>query len=80
MAQDDFLAKQYFNDGDFEKAVVFYEKLVEKNIFGERPRIGVFVCKCGINIAGVSNCSYRLEKFLDKQFPGKMHRLLQLHG
>ena len=31
VAQDDFLAKQYFNDGDFEKAVVFYEKLVEIN-------------------------------------------------
>ncbi len=31
MAQDDFLAKQYFNDGEFEKAVVFYEKLVEKD-------------------------------------------------
>ncbi|WP_446050840.1 tetratricopeptide repeat protein [Zobellia laminariae] len=31
VAQDDFLAKQYFNDGDFEKAVVYYEKLVEKN-------------------------------------------------
>ncbi|WP_405399648.1 tetratricopeptide repeat protein [Maribacter sp. Asnod2-G09] len=30
-AQDDFLAKQYFADGDFERAVVFYEKLVEKN-------------------------------------------------
>ena len=30
-AQEDFLAKQYFNDGDFEKAVVFYEKLVEQN-------------------------------------------------
>ncbi len=30
-AQDTFLAKQYFNDGDFEKAVVFYGKLVEKN-------------------------------------------------
>jgi len=30
-AQDDFLAKQYFADGDFEKAVVFYEKLVEKS-------------------------------------------------
>ena len=30
-AQDDFLAKQYFADGDFEKAVIFYEKLVEKN-------------------------------------------------
>ncbi len=31
IAQDDFLAQQYFNDGDYEKAVVFYEKLVEKN-------------------------------------------------
>ena len=30
-AQEDFLAKQYFNDGDFEKAVVYYEKLVDKN-------------------------------------------------
>ncbi len=31
LAQEDFLAQQYFNDGDYEKAVVFYEKLVEKN-------------------------------------------------
>lgn len=30
-AQDDFLAKQYFADGEFDKAVVFYEKLVKKN-------------------------------------------------
>lgn len=30
-AQEDFLAKQYFQDGDYEKAVVFYEKLVETN-------------------------------------------------
>jgi len=30
-AQEDFLAKRYFEDGDFEKAVVFYEKLVEKD-------------------------------------------------
>lgn len=30
-AQEDFLAKQYFADGDFEKALVFYEKLTEKN-------------------------------------------------
>ena len=30
-AQEDFLAKQYFSDGEYEKAVVFYEKLVEKN-------------------------------------------------
>ncbi|WP_072989823.1 tetratricopeptide repeat protein [Pseudozobellia thermophila] len=30
-AQEDFLAKQYFNDGDFEKAVFYYEKLAAKN-------------------------------------------------
>ncbi|WP_431128917.1 tetratricopeptide repeat protein [Flagellimonas flava] len=29
--QEDFLAKQYFNDGDYDKALVFYEKLVKKN-------------------------------------------------
>ncbi len=27
----------------------------ERNIVGERPRIGVFVCNCGINISGVVN-------------------------
>jgi len=26
---------------------------LETNILGERPRIGVFVCQCGINISGV---------------------------
>ena len=30
-AQEDFLAKQYYQDGDYEKALVFYEKLVETN-------------------------------------------------
>lgn len=30
-SQEDFLAKQYFNDGDFKKAVVFYKNLAEKN-------------------------------------------------
>ena len=29
--QEDFLAKQYFNDGEYEKAVVFFEKLTRKN-------------------------------------------------
>ncbi|WP_350289134.1 tetratricopeptide repeat protein [uncultured Croceitalea sp.] len=29
--QEDFLAKQYFADGEFEKAVTFYERLVQKN-------------------------------------------------
>ncbi|MCJ7467486.1 MAG: hypothetical protein MUO53_12430, partial [Maribacter sp.] len=31
LAQDDFLAKQYYNDGEYDKAVVFYEKLLEQN-------------------------------------------------
>ncbi|WP_298502772.1 tetratricopeptide repeat protein [uncultured Maribacter sp.] len=30
-AQEDFLAQQYFNDGEFGKAVVYYEKLVDVN-------------------------------------------------
>jgi heterodisulfide reductase subunit A-like polyferredoxin len=29
------------------------EEIPETNITGERPRVGVFVCRCGINIAGV---------------------------
>ena len=29
------------------------EVVPETNVINERPRIGVFVCKCGINIAGV---------------------------
>lgn len=30
-AQEDFLAKQYFNNGEFKKAVVFYKSLTDKN-------------------------------------------------
>ncbi len=30
-SQEDFLAKQYFDDGEFEKARVFYEKLVKRH-------------------------------------------------
>jgi len=30
----------------------------------------------GVDIAGVSKCSHRLEDYLAKQFPGRMHRLL----
>ena len=31
----------------------------------------------GIDITGVSKCSHYLEDYLSKQFPGRMHRLLQ---
>jgi hypothetical protein len=37
--------------------------------------MGIFT---GIDIAAVSQCSNRLEKYLTKRFPGKMHRLLQI--
>ena len=29
------------------------EEIPQRNVIGERPRIGVFVCHCGTNIAGV---------------------------
>jgi heterodisulfide reductase subunit A len=29
------------------------DAVTEKNVTGDRPRVGVFVCHCGINIAGV---------------------------
>jgi hydroxymethylglutaryl-CoA lyase len=31
----------------------------------------------GVDIAGVSKCSHRLEDYLAKRFPGRMHRLLR---
>ncbi len=31
------------------------EKIPEINVIGERPRIGVFICKCGSNINGIVN-------------------------
>tara|TARA_R110000765_G_scaffold169406_2_gene274426 strand:+ start:431 stop:2218 length:1788 start_codon:yes stop_codon:yes gene_type:complete len=54
-AQDDFLAKQYFADGDFEKAVVFYEKLVEKN-----PRRTEYV-------QDLVSCYQQLERYQDAE-------------
>lgn len=54
-AQEDFLAQQYFNDGDFEKAVVFYEKLVEKS-----PRRTDY-------IEGLVACYQQLERYQDAE-------------
>ncbi|MFH6602707.1 tetratricopeptide repeat protein [Maribacter algicola] len=55
LAQDDFLAKQYFNDGEFEKAAVFYEKLVEKD-----PRRTDYA-------EGLVACYQQLERYLDAE-------------
>ncbi|MFK7812701.1 MAG: tetratricopeptide repeat protein [Maribacter sp.] len=54
-AQEDFLAKRYFEDGDFEKAVVFYEKLVEKD-----PRRTDFS-------EGLIACYQQLERYEDAE-------------
>ena len=54
-AQEDFLAKQYFNDGDYEKAVVFYEKLAETN-----PRRTDYS-------EGLVACYQQLERYADAE-------------
>ncbi|MEM8507133.1 MAG: tetratricopeptide repeat protein [Bacteroidota bacterium] len=54
-AQDDFLAKQYFNDGAFEKAVVFYEKLVK-----QQPRRTDYS-------EGLIACYQQLERYKDAE-------------
>ncbi len=54
-AQEDFLAKQYFADGDYEKAVVFFEKLVEQN-----PRRTDYT-------EGLVACYQQLERYSDAE-------------
>ena len=54
-AQDDFLAKRYFEDGAFDKAVVFYEKLVEKD-----PRRTDYT-------EGLVACYQQLERYTDAE-------------
>ncbi|WP_338039235.1 tetratricopeptide repeat protein [Maribacter litopenaei] len=54
-AQEDFLAKQYFADGDFEKAVVFYEKLAKQN-----PRRTDY-------LQGLIACYQQLERYTDAE-------------
>ncbi len=54
-AQDEFLAKRYFEDGDYEKAVVFYEKSVKKN-----PRRADY-------IEGLIACYQQLERYADAE-------------
>jgi tetratricopeptide (TPR) repeat protein len=50
-SQEDFLAKQYFDDGEFEKSMVFYEKLVERH-----PRRADYA-------EGLVACYQQLEQF-----------------
>lgn len=54
-AQEDFLAKQYFADGDYDKAVVFFEKLAEQN-----PRRTDYA-------EGLVACYQQLERYSDAE-------------
>jgi len=54
-SQEDFLAKQYFNDGDYDKALVFYEKLVQK-----KPRRTDYS-------EGLVACYQQLERYEDAE-------------
>jgi len=54
-AQEDFLALQYFNDGEFDKAVVFYEKLSTSN-----PRRLDY-------LEGLVACYQQLERYEDAE-------------
>ena len=54
-AQEDFLAKQYFADGEYEKAVVFFEKLVTQN-----PRRTDYA-------EGLVACYQQLERYSDAE-------------
>ena len=51
LAQEDFLAKQYYNDGEYAKAVVYYENLVERT-----PRRTDYA-------ENLVNCYQQLEQF-----------------
>ncbi|SFW60754.1 tetratricopeptide repeat protein [Cellulophaga fucicola] len=63
VAQNSFLAKQYFDDGDFDKAVVFYEKLVKEN-----PRRSDYQ-------TSLISCYQQLERYTDaeKQIRKNLH-------
>ena len=54
-SQEDFLAKQYFQDGEFKKAAVFYKNLAEKN-----PRRTDYA-------EGLIACYQQLEKYEEAQ-------------
>ncbi len=54
-SQDDFLAKQYFNDGEYEKALIYYEKLVAQN-----PRRTD-------HAEGLIACYQQLEKYVEAE-------------
>jgi heterodisulfide reductase subunit A len=43
----------------------------EKNVAGQEPRIGVFVCRCGINIASTVNVPETVERV--KDLPGVVY-------
>jgi heterodisulfide reductase subunit A len=50
------------------------EEIPETNVTNERPRVGVFVCRCGINIAGVVDVPAVADYAADLALCGICHR------
>ena len=65
LSQEDFLAKQYFEDGAFDKAVVFYEKLVAKSPMRTDYGEGLIACYQQLEQYG------KAEQFLLKSVDGQ---------
>ncbi len=63
--QDDFLAKQYFNDGNYDKAVVFYEKLVAQ--YPRRPDYTEGLITCYQQLERYTTAEEFLLKEIDKR-------------
>jgi heterodisulfide reductase subunit A len=57
--------------GRNEVSILQKDYPLEKDVHGERPRIGVFVCHCGRNIAGVVNIKKVIQD--SKELPGVIH-------
>lgn len=63
-------AVKYLNI-DREKVTSVKEAPPEKNVTGDRPRVGTFICHCGINIAGTVDVKAVAEKA--KSLPNVEH-------
>nr|WP_244847106.1 tetratricopeptide repeat protein [Cellulophaga lytica] len=67
VGQNSFLAKQYYDDGDFDKAVVFYERLVKEN--PRRSDYQTFLISCYQQLERYSDAEKQIKKNLDSPNP-----------
>ncbi|MDO6490153.1 MULTISPECIES: tetratricopeptide repeat protein [unclassified Cellulophaga] len=67
VGQNSFLAKQYFDDGDFDKAVIFYEKLVKEN--PRRSDYQTFLISCYQQLERYSDAEKQIQQNLQSNNP-----------